>query len=167
MRPNNNILISRNRTNDHYCRHLVNDKVLVTRNAYMKACKKTGSSKTSYKPNVIWDYPAVAVTSFDINGGYTRSNYSRAAYASSYNVVLTNKLNSLERGKKIGDMRHNNIIGHCAEPHAANSTMNSFHNDMHKDMQLKEVFFSEAKRPRTMEVIPTCQNCLDTFPNLQ
>lgn len=160
------IIDSKNRHNDDYCRHLVNEGVLVTRKLYLPECKKTGSNRTSYKTSVIWDYPAVAVTSYDKNGNFTSSNYSRAAYLSSYNAILTNKLNSLERFKQIGDKRHHNIIGHCAEPHAANQTMNSYHKKKHQDLQLSEVYFSSAKRPRTMEVIATCQNCKDTFPNL-
>ena len=166
MTPTSQILKEKNNTNDYFCRRLVNKNVLATRVEYEKECKKTKSSRTSYKSNIIWDYPAVAVTSFDINGNYTCSNYSRLAYQNSYNQILTNKLNNLDPVKRIGDTRDRNIIGHCAEPHAANRTMNSYNKEKHRDMQLSEVFFSSAKRPRTMEVIHTCKNCKDTFPNL-
>jgi hypothetical protein len=166
MTPSAQIIKEKNTTNDHFCRHLVNDKILVTRVEYEKVCKKTRSSRTSYKSNVVWDYPAVAVTSFDINGNHTCSNYSRLAYQSSYNTILTNKLNSIDPVKRIGDNRNGTIIGHCAEPHTANQTMNSYRKKQKKDLQLSEVYFSSAKRPRTMEIIQTCQNCKDTFPNL-
>lgn len=165
--PNRTIIDKKNRHNEDYCRRLVNDKVLVTRVEYIPECRKTRSSKTTYRKNVIWDYPAVAITSYDANGKYTCSNYSRAAYATSYNVVLTKRLNSLERNKQIGDKRYKNIIGHCAEPHAANQTMNAYAKAKHSNMPLAGVFFSLALRPRTLEVIPTCQNCKDTFPNLR
>ena len=164
--PTRAIIDKKNRHNEDYCRRLVNEKVLVTRVEYLPECKKTKSSKTSYKPNVIWDYPAVAITSYDGYGKYTCSNYSRAAYVNSYNRLLTNKLNNLEPNKQIGDKRYGNIIGHCAEPHAANQTMNAYRKAKHKDLPLDEVYFSSALRPRTMEVITTCQNCKDTFPNL-
>ena len=164
--PNKAIIDKKNRHNEDFCRRLVNDKVLVTRVEYIPECRKTRSSKTTYRKNVIWDYPAVAVTSYDDNGKYTCSNYSRAAYATSYNAVLTSRLNSLEPGKWIGIVRHGNIIGHCAEPHAANQTMNAYHKAKKRVLPLSRVYFSLALRPRTMEVIPTCQNCKDTFPNL-
>lgn len=164
--PNRTIIDKKNRHNEDYCRRLVNDKVLVTRVEYIPECKKTHSSKTTYKKNVIWDYPAVAITSYDTNGKYTSSNYSRAAFATSYNAVLTKRLNSLEKYKQIGDVRGGTIIGHCAEPHAANQTMNAYHKAKHSNLPLGGVFFSKALRPRTMEVRPTCQNCKDTFPNL-
>lgn len=164
--PNRTIIDKKNRHNEDYCRRLVNDKVLVTRVEYIPECKKTHSSKTTYRKNVIWDYPAVAITSYDTNGKYTCSNYSRAAYEKSYNAILANRLNNLNPNKKIGDSRCGTIIGHCAEPHAANQTMNSYRKDMHKNMALADVYFSLALRPRTMEIVPTCQNCKDTFPNL-
>lgn len=164
--PNRTIVDKKNRHNEAYCQKLVNDNVLVTRVEYIPVCKKTKCSKTSYKRNVIWDYPAVAITSYDINGNYTRSNYSRAAYDSSYNSILTNRLNTLEQNKYIGDVRGGNKIGHCAEPHAANQTMNAYRKAKNKDLPLNGVYFSFALRPRTKEVIPTCQNCKDIFPNL-
>lgn len=164
--PSPSIIAKKNRHNEDYCRRLVNDKVLVTRHEYVPICKKTGASKTTYKNNVVWDYPAVVVTSYDTNGNYTRSNYSRVAYGHSFNHLLSNKLNNLERNKKIGDKRYKNIIGHCAEPHAANQTMNAYYKDNRRDLPLGGIYFSLALRPRTMEIISTCQNCKDTFPNL-
>ena len=153
--------------NEHYCRNLINRNVLVTRTEFIPYCKKAKkNNKTSYKKNVIWDYPAVAITSSDNNGQYVCSNYSRAAYVTSFNTLLTNKLNSIDSTKKIGDVRNKNIIGHCAEPHAANQTMNTFRKKRGHDLSLNLVYFSLALRPRTMGIIDTCQNCKDTFPNL-
>ena len=155
-----------NRRNAHYCRDLINRNVLVTRTEYIPVCKKKKSKKTSYKKNVIWDYPAVAITSYDNNGQYVCSNYSRAAFATSFNTLLISKLNCIDPRKKIGDVRYKNKIGHCAEPHAANQTMNAFRKKNGTDLPLDLVYFSLALRPRTMGVIENCQNCKDTFPNL-
>ena len=151
-----------NRYNDDFCRRLINDKVLVTRRDY----NFTRKGKTSFRNNVIWDYPATAITSYDSNGNYPKSNYSRNVFQTSYNSVLTNKLNSINPPRKIGDQNGTTIIGHCAEPHAANQTMNAYSKAKHRDLPLEDVFFSLARRPRTMEIIETCQNCIDTFPNL-
>ena len=164
--PDKKVIDKQNHKNYHYCKKLVHDGVLVTRIEYLPECRKTGSSRTSFKANVIWDYPAVAVTSFDINGKFSCSNYSRSVYALSYNKVLSAKLNILDPHKQIGDNRCGNIIGHCAEPHAANRTMNEFFKKHHSYMPLASVFFSVALRPRTLEIISSCQNCKDTFPNL-
>lgn len=164
--PDKRTIDKKNRQNENYCHKLVNDNVLVTRVEYIPFCKKTKSSRTSYKRNVIWDYPATAVTSYDTNGNYTRTNYSRAAYQTSYNAVLTNRLNNLVPHKRIGDSRCGTEIGHCAEPHAANQTMNAYKKAKNKDLPLNGVYFSLAMRPRTLEIVPTCQNCKDTFPNL-
>ena len=156
----------KNRRNDVYCHRLVNDGVLVTRTNYVPVCKKTKSSRTKFKVDVVWDYPATAVTSFDSNGHYTKFNYSRTALQTSYNKALTDKLNSINPPKVVGDHNGDTILGHCAEPHAANQTMNAYSKAKHKDLPLEDIFFSLAKRPRTMEIVPTCQNCKDTFPNL-
>ena len=163
MKPSAQIYASKNKVNKNYCRCLLNKNILETRKGYKKSSKR---GKTVYRKNVIWDYPAVAVTSFDINGNYTCSNYSRTVYQTSYNNILSSKLNSLHPSKKIGDSLNGNLIGHCAEPHAANRTMNQFRKRNHKNLQLDEVFFSMAIRPRTMEVIPYCKNCINTFPSL-
>lgn len=161
MWPSKRVIDKMNKTNDMYCAFLAKNKVRVTRIFF-----DVKSNTTNYRANLVWDYPAVAVTSFDINGKYVHKNYSRAVKPHSYNAILTNKLNSLEKNKYIGMKRGNTLIGHCAEPHAANQTMNDYKKVNSKDMCLSDIYFSLAKRPRTMEVVPTCNNCKDTFPNL-
>lgn len=49
-------------------------------------------------------------------------------------------------------------IGNCAEVDASNKVL-----CRQSSIQLKDIIFSEAIRPRTMGLIPTCQNCIDTF----
>ena len=162
MPPSKSIIDKMNHRNDDYCRRLINDKVLITR----KDFNRTSKNKTSFRNNVIWDYPATAITSYDSNGNYVKSNYSRNVFQTSYNSILTKRLNSINPPRTIGDSNGGTIIGHCAEPHAANQVMNAYSKAKHKDLPLEDVFFSLARRPRTMEIIPTCQNCKDTFPNL-
>lgn len=55
-----------------------------------------------------------------------------------------------------------NIIGRCAEPHAALELMKK------KKIQppLGKLTFSMAFRPRTGESFPPCYNCKKTFPNI-
>ena len=155
----------KNRQNEDYCRRIVNNVIRKTRFNFLKS--ECQGKRTKYKSNVIWDYPAVAITSFDGNGEFTCSNYSRTAYPNTFNRVLTEKLNNLAPDKVIGDNRLGTIIGHCAEPHAANQTMNKYFKNKGTELYLDDIYFSLALRPRTMEVIKTCHNCKDTFPNLQ
>lgn len=157
-----------NKRNDLFCRSIINKSVLQTRIVSSQECKKTKRSKTKVKLIKLWDYPAVAVTCFYYDGQFAHSNFSREVFPNSYNPSLTKRLNGIDGKKKIGDHRGDTIIGHCAEPHAANQTMNEFFNKNKKITypSFDSIFFSLAKRPRTMEIIPTCQNCKDTFPNL-
>lgn len=55
-----------------------------------------------------------------------------------------------------------NIIGRCAEPHAALELMKG---KKHQP-SLNKLFFSRAFRPRTGESFPPCYNCKNTFPNI-
>lgn len=55
-----------------------------------------------------------------------------------------------------------NVIGHCAEQHAANSVMN----DLYKggiSRDVEQLTFSKAFRPRTMKTIDYCANCETLF----
>ena len=166
LKPSEELRRKMNVKNDHFCRHIINESILQTRIVKKSRCKKSKRKKNEIIIK-IWDYPAVAITSYLVNGDCAKSNFSREVFPDSYNEKLTAKLNSLEYGKKIGDNRGKTMIGHCAEPHAANQTMNEYHKGYSYYPFLSEVYFSEAKRPRTMEKIPTCQNCKDTFPKLK
>lgn len=54
-----------------------------------------------------------------------------------------------------------NVIGHCAEPHAANNLLK----DQRGILSLDQIYFGYAYRPRTGQVVPTCDNCRQTFNN--
>lgn len=51
-----------------------------------------------------------------------------------------------------------NFVGRCSEVRASNPIL--IHNPHIKTQQVN---FSNAYRPRTMQVIPTCANCRSTF----
>jgi hypothetical protein len=76
-----------------------------------------------------------------------------------YNLLLQNELKKLGA---IGGMAPTNgtrnIIGKCAEVKSANQIMNS--NDCD---DLKKIQFTQAIRPRTMQKIPRCPNCVTVF----
>ena len=71
-----------------------------------------------------------------------------------WHPVLKSKL---EKIAEIGDR----LVGNCAEQHAANIYMNQLNEN-----NLAHLHFSIARRRRTKEEVPYCNNCKRTFPNL-
>ena len=59
---------------------------------------------------------------------------------------------------KLYTLKNGNYIGWCSEVNAANRILLRF-----PYLDLKEINFSKAIRPRTMQKIPTCTNCKNTF----
>jgi hypothetical protein len=51
-----------------------------------------------------------------------------------------------------------NFLGCCAEVNAADNLMTKL-----RYLNPKDINFSNARRPRTMQIVPTCQNCISTF----
>ncbi len=51
-----------------------------------------------------------------------------------------------------------NYLGCCAEVNAADHLMTKL-----RYLNPKDINFSNARRPRTMQIIPPCQNCKSTF----
>lgn len=114
--------------------------------------------------NGIYDYPAVAVVAADSRLSFSGRGRSDKVYSSKeYHETpkLEKKMKSLGI---IGKKRTvcDNVLGACAEPHAARKVLSHFG----PHMNLSQLVFSKALRPRTMEVIEYCQNCKDTFPTL-
>ena len=113
--------------------------------------------------NGVHDYPGAAVIAADARLTFSGRGRSCKPQYKEYNDTpkLENKLKSLG---KIGKQRNGtkNPIGACAEPHAAHKVLKHFG----LRMTLNQVVFSTALRPRTMEKVDYCQNCIDTFPNL-
>ena len=143
-------MVDLNSTLETFCKNICKE-VIRTR-------KKTGVN------NGIYDYPSVAVVAAD--SGLTFAGRGRTGRVYSCNEYhetpkLEKKLKSLGAiGKKRAGC--DNIIGACAEPHAARKVLSHFG----KRMGLNQIEFSKALRPRTMEEVPYCKNCKDTFPTL-
>lgn len=107
-----------------------------------------------------WDLPAVAVICYNKVRTKSKTGYSHSAKGTCWNHVLYWRLSKLgEIGKRTRYCR--NPIGNCAEQHAGNNFLNAF---MYKN--INDLYFSESVRPRTMEIIPPCDNCKSIFPNL-
>lgn len=137
-------------TSETYCKDICNE-VIRTR-------KKTGVN------NGIYDYPPVAVVAADSGLTFSGRGRTGRVYSSKeYHDTpkLEKKLKSLGViGKKRAGC--DNVLGACAEPHAARKVLSHFG----KRMGLNQILFSKALRPRTMEDVPYCKNCKDTFPTL-
>lgn len=58
----------------------------------------------------------------------------------------------------IGSERNGNKIGKCAEVGAANKILRT-----RPTLPASRINFTNAYRPRTMDKVPTCINCIDTF----
>ena len=58
-----------------------------------------------------------------------------------------------------------NPIGNCAEQHAANMVMLEGKKNRNRE-EANKLFFTEAIRPRTMQVIDYCSNCTAVFDTL-
>ncbi|MFD1015718.1 hypothetical protein [Winogradskyella rapida] len=58
----------------------------------------------------------------------------------------------------IGNLRNGNRIGKCAEVGAANKILRT-----RPTVGADRMKFTQAIRPRTMQKVPMCQNCIDTF----
>lgn len=133
-----------------YCKHICKAHIEVLRTNH----------KTHSK---FWDLPAMATICHDNKRMHFAKGYAHHPKGTKWHGFLKREL--LKLGN-IGKRPHKNnldkyIIGNCAEQHAGNNYMNRFHeNNIHK------LYFTEAVRPRTMEIFPYCKNCKAIFPNL-
>ncbi len=128
-------------------------------------CKTVERNRRQLKVNNgIYDYPSVAVVASDSGLSYSGRGRSCKPQHQEYRdtPALEKKLKSLGTigGKKKKGC--DNIIGACAEAHSAHKVMRHFGNRF----TLKSIVFSQAVRPRTMEVVEYCENCKSTFPTL-
>lgn len=109
-----------------------------------------------------WDLPSCV--SFCHNGNYTRMSrgYSHLPDGTKWHDTLRRLI--LQLLGPMGEHSHENtrnIIGNCSEQHAGNNYMRKY-----AEMNVANLHFSEAIRPRTMEVIQPCANCKKIFPTL-
>ena len=120
------------------------------------------SKKNKMKPSQWkWNYPATACISSDSYGYGVSKNYSRDVRDTSYNSKLANHLKFTLHVTHLGECspltKCKNGVGRCAEPHAANKTINK------TLCSINDIIFSLALRPRTLQIIPYCDNCKLTF----
>lgn len=108
----------------------------------------------------ITDYTAAVVACGCINNNRTFSGYSASPNGHHFSEKIRVRLESLA---PIGSKRKEckNIIGACAEPHAADKVIKAC-----PACNITQLQFSDAYRPRTGRRIRYCQNCKDTFPDV-
>ena len=105
----------------------------------------------------ITDYSAVVVACGYARSASTFIGFSASPVGHQYSEKIRERLEALA---SIGEKRAgcNNIVGACAEPHAADKVIKTF-----PGCKMNELQFSNAYRPRTARRIKNCQNCKDTF----
>ena len=115
----------------------------------------------------VWEFPPAAVVCAEkendpqVYARATACGIGPNSYGAAKSKILKDKLE--EFGELGEETACGNHIGCCAEPHAANSLiMKTDHS-----IQLESIRFSIAYRPRTGKVLPYCDNCKHTFPQLQ
>ena len=126
---------------DGYWNKVGYDKALTTRNMLIQNTVDANKK-------------AVAIGAYDIETGNVT-----AKFAGAIPDTINNQL--IERANLIGGIgskgiNGKNTVGVCAEFQAANELLNNGGN-------LTNIRFTEAVRPRTGKVIPTCSNCLEMF----
>ena len=109
----------------------------------------------------IWDFPAVAVACKSHLQKRIYLDYSKGCRAAGFRPPLRQLLETLGI---IGKTRKGckNIIGRCAEQHVCNKLLG---ND--PLACIKNVEFSTAYRPKTLQVMDYCENCKEIFTQLR
>ena len=121
----------------------------------LRVDKRTGTK--------FWDLPACASLCHNGDYGKTRKGYSHKPNGTKWHDVLRRKMK-----KELGDIgSRSNLgkhfyIGNCAEQHSGNNYMKKY-----KESNISSLRFSETVRPRTMEIIPPCDNCKKLFDTLK
>ncbi|SHG04765.1 hypothetical protein SAMN05444405_12150 [Bacteroides luti] len=85
-------------------------------------------------------------------------NKSRMTKKELEKLLTTRLKGKLEILGNLAEKRYKNYLGNCGEVHAANKVLKQ--NDT---IAINQLTFSNAYRPRTLQKINYCQNCLDTF----
>lgn len=131
-----------------YCKHI--------RRAQIEVLRKDKKTKVWY-----WDLPAMAAICHDKVNTQVAKGYAHNPKGTKWHAFLKRKLLKLGNIGKGSHIGKGYIIGNCAEQHAGNNYMNKYHEN-----DISKLHFTEAVRPRTMEVFPYCDNCKAIFPNL-
>lgn len=107
------------------------------------------------------DYPAAIVACADSWQNYVACEIEKSGKVDELSYKTTPVLeDALKTLGDIGKQRVGckNYIGACAEPHAARMVMKSVN-----VLDVKDLVFSYAYRPRTKTVLRYCRNCTDVF----
>jgi len=107
--------------------------------------------------HLIIDFPAVVVACGSTLNNKVFCGQSSFPQFYKYSNLIRKRLEELG---PIGTKRRecDNIIGACAEPHAADKVVKSVYG-----CGLCDLRFSKAYRPRTGQKVKYCNNCKDTF----
>lgn len=70
-------------------------------------------------------------------------------------IILRQKLSSLGI---LYERVNGNLLGCCAEVNAADYVMSKL-----RYLKPNQIVFSNARRPRTMQIVPPCKNCKSIF----
>lgn len=113
--------------------------------------KKTISIALNYKKDKM--YPSAIV-------GAEFSYFKRVDKSGPINpnILVKNLRNSLVAIGNLFTRVNGNTIGCCAEVNCANQILKE-----RPYLKLNQIIFSKAFRPRTMQEIPQCNNCKQTF----
>ena len=131
-----------------YCKHICKAQINVLRIDH----------KTQSK---FWDLPAIATICHNFNNTNSAKGYAHHPKGTKWHSFLKQELQKLGNIGERSRLGRRYVIGNCAEQHAGNNYMNRFHEN-----DINRLYFTEAVRPRTMEVFPYCDNCKTIFPNL-
>lgn len=107
-----------------------------------------------------WDIPAMITICHNKSFTQQRRGYSHSPNGVNWNTQLKiriTRLGDIGERSKISPY----ILGRCSEQISANNYMNHY-----REQNINNLYFTESVRPRTMQVFPSCQNCLSIFPNL-
>ncbi len=89
----------------------------------------------------------------------TKKGLTRKMSIAELTKILDNRLSTeLSKLGKIGDKVNNHSVGYCAEVHAANNVLQCA-NTAH----VRQIRFSLTIRPRTLQKLKYCKNCLTVF----
>lgn len=103
----------------------------------------------------------MAVICHNYSQKLTAEGFSHHPKGTKWHKVLKKELKRLGNIGTRSCIDKGYVIGNCAEQHAGNNYMKRFHEN-----HLNNLYFTEAVRPRTMEIFPYCDNCKTVFPNL-
>lgn len=114
-------------------------------------------SEYKKKPRVR-DYPATVVACS--NRSDLVKEKSAMLFIGNTDVSFANTVKTL-LGHPIGAKLNGNVVGDCAEQRAVNK-----YYLRGKRRNFESFVFSDAIRPRTMQVVKNCRNCKSLFPQL-